>query len=132
MRRVSDFLEIPYEAGLATLEGADRGAIHGGEHHSLLRGTQIVAGTRPEMLDDALRAKIERYVRRWRRGRKDGWPRYAALREGESSVPGLAERLRDRALYRVWRAVDAFTRVVFCYAPLGWLRWYRQRKGSKA
>jgi Sulfotransferase family len=131
MQRVSDFLGIPYEAGLATLEGADRDAIHGGEHHSLLRGTKIVAGARPEVLNDALRAKIERYVRWWRRRRKDGWPRHAALREGESSIPSVMERLQDRVLYRLWRAVDAFTRLAFCHAPLGWLRWYRQRKGSK-
>lgn len=132
MRRVADFLEIPYQADLATLEGADRGAIHGGDHHALLRGTQIVAAARPDVLDEALRAKIERYVRWWRLKRTDGWPRHAALRDGESSVPGFMERLRDRVMYRIWRAVDAFTRLAFCYAPLGWLRRYRQRKGSKA
>ncbi|MDB6064330.1 MAG: hypothetical protein JWR26_538 [Pedosphaera sp.] len=131
MRRVCRFLEIPYDERVSTLEGADRNAIHPGGHHSLLRGTQIVANPRPEVLDEASLEKIQRYVRWWQSTRKDVWPRYPAPTEEEPPMPRLGERLRDRVLYRFWRGIDAFTRLAFCHAPLAPLRWYRQKRSRK-
>jgi hypothetical protein len=132
MQRVCEFIGVAYDDSLATLEGANRGAIHPGEHHALLRGTQIVAKARPEVLDPAQRAKVRRYLNLWRRQYQGAWPKYPAPAEGENEVPGLVERIWDRVTYRAWRAFDAFTRFAFCWAPLPWLRWYRQRKQTKA
>ena len=132
MRRVCEFLGIPYDSSLTTLEGANREAIHTGEHHQLLRGTQIVARTGPAALEAALAAKIERYVRWWQRAHQNAWPRHPAPTPEAGAAPGLVERIRDRILYRAWRSVDAFTRLAFCVAPLAWLRWYRGRKGKVA
>ena len=42
----ANFLQIPYDDSLSTLEGADRSAILEGKHHANLRGTQIVRGPR--------------------------------------------------------------------------------------
>jgi hypothetical protein len=132
MQRVCEFLGITYDKSLATLEGANREAIHSGEHHQLLRGTQIVARTGPVALEESLAKKIERYVRWWQGKNQDAWPRYPVPRPEAGAVPGLVERIRDRMLYCAWRSVDTFTRLAFCLAPLSWLRWYRGRKGKPA
>jgi hypothetical protein len=42
MLEVCDFLEIPFEPGLTSLEGANRESAHTGGHHALLRGDKIV------------------------------------------------------------------------------------------
>jgi hypothetical protein len=132
MQRVCEFLGIAYDASLATLEGANREAIHTGEHHQLLRGTQIVARTGPAALEAALAAKIERYVRWWQRKHQNTWPRHPAPAPRVAGAPGRVERIRDRIQYCAWRSVDAFTRLAFCLAPLSWLRWYRGRKRKEA
>jgi hypothetical protein len=131
MRRVCEFLGLAYDPNLATLEGADRGAIHPGEHHALLRGSRIVAGSRPEILDAALRAKIGRYITWWRGQHQGVWPKFPPAAEGEGAVPSLFERARDRLAYRAWRSLDALTRLIYCWAPVGWLRWYRTRKAAR-
>jgi hypothetical protein len=128
MQRVCEFLEIPYDASLATLEGANREAIHPGEHHQLLRGTQIITRTRSAKLEGALAGKISRYVHWWQRRNNGVWPRYPVPGTEALAAPSLGERLRDKARYCALRGIDAFTRLAFCRAPLPCLRRYRGRK----
>jgi hypothetical protein len=131
MKRVCAFLEIPYNDGLTTLEGAHRDAIHEGEHHKLLRGTRIVSERKPQVLPEALRRKIERYISLWRQIHQTNWPTYPMPQAEKTGPPGMMERGMDWVCYRGWRAVDAFTRVVYCHIPLGPLRWYRNRKSKR-
>jgi hypothetical protein len=128
LQRVCEFLGISYSANLATLEGANRDAIHSGEHHKLLRGTRIIARNEPPVLEATLAAKIQRYVNWWQRLHGGKWPRFPASSEQSSVAPGRVEKLADQTLYYTLRRLDAFTRTVFSHAPLSWLRWYRSKK----
>jgi len=128
MRGVCEFLRIPYDESVATLEGADRSAIHLGEHHSLLRGGKIVASAVRKSPEGTAHAKIDRYVWWWQ-SRNDGrWPKYPPPGSIRMGSPGAIERIWDAILYRFWRGIDRVTQLAFCCAPLGWLRWYRMRK----
>jgi hypothetical protein len=123
MRRMCQFLEIPYDPTVSTLEGADRSAVYEGSHHSLLRKDVIVAGPRPDVLDPRLRAKIDHYLTLWRESDSG---------ESRTTSPGptssRAQRRLDQLRYRLYRALDAATRVAFCFLPIPLLRLYRQVK----
>src|SRR5262249_8579831 len=74
MREVCRFLEIPYRDELAGLRDADRSAVFKGAQHSLVRGDEIVSTPRKLILDQAVRRKIEGYVKFWKRRYNDQWP----------------------------------------------------------
>ena len=127
MQEVCRFLEIPYLDDLATLQGADRSAIFGGEHHSFVKGDKIVAGTRPSIVDDHFRNKIAQYVAYWRARYAGNWPPYP--REGSHTKrAGLFTRMLDRLAYRRIRATDFITRVCFSFVSLSLLKAFRNRK----
>ncbi len=127
MQEVCRFLEIPYLDDLATLQGADRSAIFGGEHHSFVKGDKIVAGTRPSIVDDHFRNKIAQYVAYWRARYAGNWPPYP--REGSHTKrAGLFTRMLDRLAYRRIRATDFITRVCFSFVSLSLLKAFRDRK----
>ncbi len=128
MRRVCEFLGIPYDESVATLEGADWSAIHLGEHHSLLRGGKIVSSTVRQPPEGTAHAKIDRYVRWWQAGSGGRWPKCPPPGAVEKGAPSLIERVWDLLFYRVWRGIDRVTQLAFCRAPLRWLRWYREKK----
>jgi hypothetical protein len=67
MRKVCCFLEIPYREELADLRGADRSAVFGDPHHSMVKGDKIVRTPRTLILDQAARQKLEGYVKLWKR-----------------------------------------------------------------
>jgi hypothetical protein len=123
MRSLCQFLQIPYDPSLATLEGADRSAVYEGKHHSLLRQDVIVAGPRPDVLDPSLRAKIDHYLTLWRES--DSRERRTISR---GPTPSLAQRRLDQLRYRLYRALDACTGVAFCFLPISLLRLYRKAK----
>jgi hypothetical protein len=91
MRSLCQFLQIPYDPRLATLEGADRSAVYEGKHHSLLRQDVIVAGPRPDVLDPGLRAKIDHYLTLWRES--DARERRTISR---GPTPSFAQRRLDQ------------------------------------
>jgi len=123
MRRVCEFLEVPYDDGLCTLEGADRSAVYGGSHHALLRKDAIVAGPRPDVLEPRLRRKIEHYMTLWRETDSK-----SSLTGCSLEIQGPEEMRIDRVRYCLYRALDAITRVAFCFLPIPLLRLYRRAK----
>jgi hypothetical protein len=135
MRGICDFLQVPFDPRILTLENADRSSIYEGEHHSFAKGDKIVSGAeRAEVLDGEWREKIARYVRRWQR-LDPGWPAHAS---GTAKVPnagqleaGITERLTDAPTYKLWRFFDWFTAVIYSFAPLDVLRRHRQKKVSE-
>lgn len=134
MRGICDFLDLPFDPRMVTLEGADRSAIYDGAHHGNVKGTEIrVEKKRPEILPPALLAKIARYTRWWQSQSPDHapWPAYPAPGSDPGPVAGFAERTAD-ALHFQWLSwFDAFTSAVYSYAPIGLLRWYRTSRGRR-
>jgi Sulfotransferase family len=130
MRQVCDFLQISYDDSLSNLEGADRSAIHQGQHHSNVRGNKIIREPRPEYVDPAVRDKFARYVARWHKLYGTDWPPYPKHYDSEIRPHDRISRMSDAALYRMFRTRDRLTRVAFSFMPISVLRWYRQKKYS--
>src|SRR5262252_4560889 len=96
LRSICDFIGIPFDPKMASLEGADRSAVYNGEHHSGVKSSTIVAKReRPEVLSPELKKKVERYVVYWRKKSTGSWPVKAVITEG--TLPASAfERAKDR------------------------------------
>ncbi len=132
MRGICWFLQIPFDARMSSLAEADVSAIFDAPQHAGVKTgarTGKIGVTQPhaEALSPELREKIARYRTLWRKQSGGAWPVYP--RTGSAaSPPGLIERIRDEVVYRGLRALDRFTAFVYCHAPIGWLRNYRDAK----
>ena len=75
----------------------------------------------------AFKTKIDRYLNFWREKYKGEWPVYP---DPIPSAPKLtsSERLSDGLYFRLLRRLDDFTAAVYCWAPIGLLRKYRQSR----
>jgi hypothetical protein len=132
MRRICDFLNIPYDDSLSTLDGADRSAILEGKHHANLRGNQIVRGPRPELIGPEFREKIDRYFGTWRKRYEAEWPAYPQIVATSADSLSPAQRMVDRVKYRLFRLRDTISPFGFSLVPLTLLRRYRARKARRA
>lgn len=131
MRGICDFLGIPFDPKMSSLEGADRSALYGGEHHAFVRGERIVARSeRPESLSAHLKCKIARYISLWHGQYDDDWPAFHDSRNGDPGKPGVFEKAFDQLLYRCLRILDSFTVWVYSFAPLEALQKYRAVKAA--
>jgi hypothetical protein len=128
MREVCRFLEIPYRDELADLRNADRSAVYNEAHHSLVRGDEIVSRPRAVILDQAVRQKINGYVKLWKRQYKDEWPPSVLPDADHVAVPRLQQRVGNQVAYRAVRAFHQFRQVCFAYVPLALIQRYRSRK----
>ena len=128
MREVCQFLEIPYREELADLRGADRSAVYKEAHHSLVRGDEIVSVPRTVVLDQAVRQKIDGYVKLWKRRYNNEWPPSVLTNADTVVLPRLPQRVGDQVAYRAGRAFDQFRQVCFAYAPLALIQRYRGRR----
>jgi hypothetical protein len=129
---VCEFLEIPFDPHMASLDGADRSAIYDAEHHAGVNGTAIRRKNgkgREEVLPESFKNKVERYVCYWQRQYNGTWPLYPKL-QGKHAQPSLLERAYDETKFRFYRAFDKFTSLVYCYAPISLLRRYRAAKAN--
>jgi hypothetical protein len=133
MQRVCRFLQIPYADELSSLQGADRSAIYGGQHHANVKGDKIVSGPRPNAVDKNLRNKIGQYIVWWRKRYTGTWPPFPRVDKAtaQEQAPSFLQRAKDRMQYRGRRAFDHFTEFAFCAAPLWLLRKYRDGKRSR-
>jgi hypothetical protein len=118
MKKVCDFLRIPYDDSLCTLQGADRSAVYVGRHHNLLKDNAIVDGPRCNPLNPQLRRKAERYVSLWQQA------------DAESQV--AAGPRFDRVRHCFYRVLDWLIRAGFCFFPIPLLRAYRRLKERRA
>jgi hypothetical protein len=127
MKKVCDFLRIPYDDSLCTLEGADRSAVYAGRHHNLLKENSIVSGPRRNPLDPQLRRRAEHYVKMWLRfDAEDAAP----LRDARllQAFLAAAELRFEQARYCFYRVLDWLVRVGFCFLPIPLLKAYREVK----
>jgi hypothetical protein len=131
---VCDFLQIPFDPAMASLEGGDRSAIYEADHHAGVKSNTIRSNgkDRDEVLPLSLQSKIERYVAYWQQEYNGEWPLYPKLPSGKNPKPGLLERTWDAASFRGMRAFDRFTSLVYCNAPISILRRYRSAKAKPA
>jgi hypothetical protein len=106
MKRICQFLEVPFEKRVTSLEGGDRSAIRRGDIHSLVRGDRIVGKrTRVRVLPLEVRSKIDRYICQWKQ-RYVGWPQYPLLLAGGTRPVSSFELLRDRLVDQAWLTWD--------------------------
>jgi hypothetical protein len=142
MAGVCEFLGIPFDARMTTLQGFDASPIYEGSHHNQVKGGKILRSKdHQEVLSSRVRRKIQGYISYWREQSGGVWPRYPKSPEDisgapdsgvpDSAVPGSIERFGDEILFRVLRALDRFTAFVYCYAPFRLLQSYRSFKSRR-
>jgi len=125
---ICDFVGVPFDPRMNSLEGADRSAIYNGDHHSMVKSASIVADRqRPEVLSPKLQQKIERYIVFWRKQYGGNWPVSAAVSDGTEPA-SLFERTRDRVRHSLLRSFDLSVPVFYSLVPIAVWQRYRQVK----
>jgi len=125
---ICDFVGIPFDPKMNSLEGADRSAIYNGDHHSMVKSTAIVSDReRPEVLSPELKNKVERYVVFWRKQYDGKWPVNAAVTDGTKPA-SLFERTRDRIRHSLLRSFDLLVPILYSLIPIAIWQKYRQVK----
>ncbi len=136
MRQICQFLELPFEERMVSLEGADRSAVASGEHHMMVRSDRIVGPrARAEVLPPALRAKISRYVCRWKQRSNGEWPKYPLELAPGTQPPSRLELLIDRVRYQEFLCRDRLVAAVYAVVSIGLARklrsWLRRRSPTE-
>jgi sulfotransferase family protein len=125
---ICDFIGVPFDPRMNSLEGADRSAIYDADHHSMVKSASIVADRqRPEVLSPELKQKIERYIVFWRKQYDGNWPVNAAVSDGTDPA-SLLERTRDRVRHSLLRSFDLTVPVLYSLVPVAVWQRYRQMK----
>lgn len=125
---ICDFIGIPFDPKMNSLEGADRSAIYNGDHHSMVKSAAIVSDReRPEVLSPELKSKVERYVVFWRKQFNGQWPVNAAVSDGTKPV-SLFERSRDRVRHGLLRSFDLMVPILYSLIPIAVWQKYRRVK----
>lgn len=125
---ICDFIGVPFDARMNSLEGADRSAIYSGDHHSMVKSSAIVSNReRPEVLSSELKNKVERYVLFWRNQYGGKWPINAAVGDGIKPASWF-ERTCDRLRHSLLRALDRIIPILYSVVPIPIWQKYRQMK----
>lgn len=125
---ICNFIGIPFDPRMTSLEGADRSAIYNGDHHSMVKSAAIVSNReRPEVLSPELKNKVERYILFWRKQYDGKWPVNAAVSDGIKAA-SWSERVRDRIRHSWLRSCDLMVPVLYSLVPIPAWQKYRQVK----
>jgi hypothetical protein len=129
LRKICDFLGIPFLPAMTSLAGADLSAVYDDDHHELLRNGTTIRRTSINSAREAgpqrLKQKINRYQALWRQ-EFNGWRLASAPQP--SAPPGWLERGIDRLLFRLLVTIDGSRCWIFAFAPLFSWRMYRRLK----
>jgi len=126
MRGICEFLEIPFVSAVTSLEGADRSAVFGGAHHSMVKGTRIVSSREhKETLSPRLERKIRQYKALWKTGAGEDWLLCRYLSDVCETTPSKRERLTDSLFFSLLRLKDDAPRIAFSVLPMWVWRLYR-------
>jgi hypothetical protein len=129
MRGICDFLDVPFVSAVTSLEGADRGAIFAGAHHSMVRGTQIVSSReRKAALPSQIEKKVGQYKALWKEEYGEAWILSRYLGDPAAARPSRLARMMDRFLFFVFRFKEAVPPLAFSILPLWFWRLYRTIK----
>jgi hypothetical protein len=124
-----DFIGVPFDPRMTSLEGADRSAIYNGEHHAGVKSSSIMTTReRPEVLSAELKSKVERYAMFWRKESGGAFPVHAVFSEHAKPAP-WSERLADRIRHRTLRTADQIVPWAYAMVPIPVWQKYRQVKG---
>ena len=127
MQRICEFLGVPFEPQITSLDGADRSAICSGQHHTMIRGNRIVdRRMQTEALSAATRAKISRYICRWKQRYGGKWPKYPVELSKGARPPGLVELGSDWILHQGQLCRDKLEALVYAVMPVNLARWLRR------
>ena len=127
MQQICQFLDIPFEAQMTSLEGADRSAIAIGPHHTLIRGDKIVTqNTRTQILPPAVRGKVDRYIFLWKQHYNGAWPKYPVVLPEGTRPPSFVELWRDGMVYRALLGRDHLVALIYSFVPISWARGIRR------
>lgn len=118
MQQICRFLQIPFDERMASLEGADRSAIASGSHHLMVRRDKIFGRTRTGDLPPRVRAKVARYICRWKGHYGTSWPKYPRSVEVSTKGPSLLEMWGDRMIYKVVLGRDSLVAVIYAVVPM--------------
>jgi len=125
---ICEFIGVPIDPKMNSLEDADRSAIYNGDHHSMVKSAAIVANReRTEVLSLEWKKKVERYVVFWREQYAGKWPVNAVASDGTRPA-SLFERTRDRMCHRLLRSFDLTVPVLYSLVPVKIWQKYRQFK----
>lgn len=129
MKGICNFLGIPFEPRMASLQNADRSAIASGQHHALVKSESIVSSEpRAEVLPVSVKKKIDRYIFLWQEASGGEWPVFPRSENFNPDRPSLLERMAHRVVYRALRAFDRTVPFIYGVAPLRLLKGYRALK----
>jgi Sulfotransferase family len=129
MRGICDFLDVPFVSAITSLEGADRGAIFAGAHHSMVMGTQIVSSReRRATLPSRIEKKVGQYKALWKEEYGEAWILSRYLGDPAAPNPSRLARMMDRFLFFVFRFKEAVPPLAFSILPLWFWRLYRTIK----
>jgi hypothetical protein len=138
MRGVCQFLDVPFVPAVTSLEGADRGAVFEGGHHSLVKGTQIVSSRkRRGTLPPRIEKKVRQYKALWKAEIGEQWLLCRYLSNPADTMPGRWERTTDRLLFSLLRLKDTAPRVAYSLLPLWvwicyrWVKYHHQPFSDK-
>src|SRR5581483_12326229 len=129
LNALCNFIGIPFDSRMTSLEGADRSAIYNGEHHAGVKSSSIMGKReRPEVLSPELKAKVERYAVYWRKESQGAFPVHAVISENAKAA-SWAERTRDAIRHRILRTKDLIVPWGYAAVPVPLWQKYRQMKG---
>jgi hypothetical protein len=130
MQQICQFLEIPFEPAVTSLEGADRSAISvgEGEHHAMVQHNRIISQrTQADVLSPAMRAKIGRYICRWKERYGGKWPKYPPQLPQGTRPPNFVELCCDRISFQSALNWDNAVTLSYALTPIALARGWRSR-----
>lgn len=128
MQQICQFLKVPFEPQLTSLEGTDLTAITRGQHHATVRSKRIDGPRKhAEMLPPATAAKIDRYICYWRQRYGGKWPKYPLVLPQTTRPAWFVERWRDRITYERLLLWDKIVILIYAITPLSLARLWRQK-----
>jgi len=138
MQQICQFLGVPFEPGITSLEGADRSAMPSGQHHEMARSDRVVNKRKQnDLLSPALKAKISRYICRWKHRYDGKWPHYPIEQPDGITPPGAVELWRDRITHQLLLCRDKMVALIYALVPIrvarqlrGWMRQHDRVTGS--
>lgn len=127
LRRVCEFLKIPFDPAMLDLKAADTSSVPGGEHHIGVRSGVIGKSSKAaEILPAAFVAKSRRCAHVWKK--RFAPLAFARALPGETARgPSLIECVGNVCVRNFWRSVDGFKKFLFRRIPLSWWAWLRAR-----
>jgi hypothetical protein len=127
MQEICQFLKLPFEPQLTSLEGSDLAALTLGQHHATVRSKRITGPRKhAQILSQPAAAKAERYIYSWKQ-RYGNWPKYPLELPAGTGPPSFFERWHDRITYERLLLWDKMVIVAYAVAPLGLARLWRQK-----